>query len=116
MISTIPWRRARLIIPKSNGPAKNSGKIVNRSKRISQIQQPFRRIDHDPFLLGVNLDADTQDERDQKFAFTVSDQEQWRGAVILNLIDAAKMLTVGVDHFAADQVEIVVGVFGELDQ
>src|SRR5262245_14771620 len=103
-------------MPKSNGPAKNSGKIVNRSKLILHIQQPFRRIDHDSFLLGVNLDANTQDERDQKFAFTFSDQEQWRGAVILNLIDAAKLLTVGADHFAADQVEIVVAVFGQLDQ
>src|SRR5215813_1828035 len=138
----IPCCRARLIIPKSNGPAKYSGKMVNRSKRIircqisdarvqfltpgvrhltsdirlSQIQQPFRRIDQDSLPLGVNLDANTQDERDQKFAFTVSDQKQWRGAVILNLFDAAEGLTFSGDRLAADQVEIVVGVFRQPDQ
>src|SRR5262249_49885225 len=62
------------------------------------------------------LDANTQDERDQKFAFTVSDQKQWRGAVILNLFDAAERLTFSGDHLAADQVEIVVGVFRQPDQ
>src|SRR5215475_6681425 len=140
-ISTIPCCRARLMIPKSNGPAKNSGKMVSKSRRIIggwwlvvggwlavittnhqplttslQFQQPFRRIDHDPFPLGRDLDAYTQDERDQKFARAAPDHEQRRGAVIPHLFDATEAPTFNGDYLAADQVEIVVCVFGQFDQ
>src|SRR5262245_39098041 len=128
-ISTIPCCSARFTIPKSNGPAKNSGKMVSKSKRIirfqvsgfrfqvsvgigacteiwnltpdtsfSQVKQPFRRIDHDPFPLGRDLDANTQDERDQQFAGAVSDYKQRRGAVIPHLFDATEPLTFNSDY------------------
>src|SRR3954454_14383083 len=83
----MPATFARRIIPKSKTCPKNSGKIVNtsifildldlRSDSIQnlKLQKPFGRIDADHFLFNINFRTDRISKRDQKFLVSLDDEK-----------------------------------------
>src|SRR3954469_9186386 len=78
-ICTMPASRARRMMPWSNGPRKNSGKMVTTSKRIAlplllffrqrriQLQQRLRQFHLDGLAFQVHLSQVTLRERNQQF-------------------------------------------------